>query len=89
MRTRFAIAGLFVVAFAACDLNPQPLPPVDDDEKSSTAPAAGGDFGLDASARPPRGEHDGYEAGTADASDGSDAGDDAAPDASLDGPVTD
>jgi hypothetical protein len=83
---RFALALLVAAAaFAACDLNPQPLPPGDDKPENAAAPPPG-DFG-------PGGSSGSKQDGPGDP--GSDAGvnGDAAPpapeDAGSDGGETD
>ncbi|MBX3197331.1 MAG: hypothetical protein KF894_04165 [Labilithrix sp.] len=86
-RRRLYLVGACVVAlaFAACTLNPQPLPPIDNEADDSDAggsfsPVADGgargddDEGPAQDAAAPPGEGDGGDAGDADAGD-ADAGD--------------
>jgi hypothetical protein len=91
---RAALAGLVLAlagGFAACTLNPQPLPPSDNnstfDEGDATTAAEGGAFGLpapsDASAAPADAHEAENDAGLADG--GETDGGDAAPDAGSDG----
>ena len=74
-------AGLVGAALAACELNPQPLPPSDPD--SMFTPAAGNEgdqdsstfSGEDAGSVPSDAEDASVDGGTGNSADGGDAGD--------------
>jgi hypothetical protein len=89
-------AALLAAGFAACDLNPQPLPPGDDSNKAVDTPNGGADsnFGEHSDAAPAN-SPDGAGGGPSDSAvdsppspppeAGDDAGDDGAADAADSG----
>ena len=79
-------AGAALVA--ACSLNPQPLPPQNEDSDSGTTGAPGdASFQDDGGGAPPdAGAHDAEANDASDAGDASDASDGAIEDGAIDGP---